>query len=67
MSDSALTVIYNLPDCAAQRKEGQEGVGQWKILNEGAGLQGDLKGWIIEIKRERGGKIQTAQFHLMRD
>lgn len=47
MSNLTPTVIYNLPDSAAQRKKGQERVGQWKIMNEGVGLEG----WIVELKR----------------
>lgn len=53
MSNLTPTVIYNLPDSAAQRKKGQERVSQWKILNEGVGLEG----WIVELKREREGRF----------
>lgn len=50
-----------------QRKEGQEGMGHWEDFEEGAGLQLSLEGWIVELKREKEGTIQPAQFHLSRD
>lgn len=54
-------------DYAVQRKEGQEGVGQWEDFGVGTGFQVGLEGWIIELKKEGEGKIQPAQFHLSRD
>lgn len=44
MSIQALRGIYNVLDYAVQRKEGQEGVGQWEDFGVGAGFQVDLEG-----------------------